>query len=187
MKLHIGQGRAELKRKRSDPINHPINQPSELSQKIPGKTKIETGKTNQGHSKDAMQNINNADIGMTHTKPLIPDALFHPGLTYRPPPKPIRWNVPRSQESSHSLSSVENINPDINLDFEENSPFQEGIISETFQRLDKSFFQDPKELNNLINMGNLIQKLFTKTGRSRQNTQSDSEEKYLKVHIYWLK
>ena len=27
----------------------------------------------------------------------------------------------------------ENINPEINLDFEENSPFQEGVISETFQ------------------------------------------------------
>ena len=43
----------------------------------------------------------------------------------------------RSQESSQSSSSVENINPDINSDFEENSPFQEGIISETFQRPDK--------------------------------------------------
>ena len=38
----IGQGRAGLKRKRSDPINETINPPSELSQKIPGKTKIET-------------------------------------------------------------------------------------------------------------------------------------------------
>ena len=162
MKSCIGQGRAGLKRKRSDPINQPINQPSELSQKIPGKTEIETGKTNQAHFKDPMYIINNADVGMTHTKPLIPDAPFHPGLTYRPPPKPIRSNVPRSQESSQSSSSVENINSDINLDFEENSPFQEGVISKTFQRPGKSFFQDPKELNNLINMGNLIQKFLPK-------------------------
>ena len=63
--------------------------------------------------------------------------------------------MPRSQESSQSSSSVENINPDINLDFKENTPFQEGVISEMFQRLDKTFFQDPKELNDLINMGNL--------------------------------
>ena len=40
----IGQGIAGLKRKRCDPINQTINPPSELSQKIPGKTKIETGK-----------------------------------------------------------------------------------------------------------------------------------------------
>ena len=85
----IGQGKAGLKRKRSVPINQTINQPSELSQKIPGKTKIETGKTNQAHSKDPMHIINNVDTWMTHTKPLIPDVPFHPGLTYRPPPKHI--------------------------------------------------------------------------------------------------
>ena len=44
VKSHIGQDRAGLKRKRCDPINQPINQPPELSQKIPGKTKIETEK-----------------------------------------------------------------------------------------------------------------------------------------------
>ena len=92
---------------------------------------------------------------MTHTRPLTLDVPFHPGLTYRPPPKPTRSNVPRSQESSQSSMSVENINLDINLDFEKNSPFQEGAISETIQRLDKSFFQEPKELSALINRGNL--------------------------------
>ena len=70
--------------------------------------------------------------------------------------------MPRSQESSQSSLSVENINPDIHLDFEENSLFQEGIISETFQKLDKSLFQEPKELNDLINTGNLIQKVLLK-------------------------
>ena len=97
---------------------------------------------------------------MTHTRPLIPDVPFHPGPTYRPPPQLIRSNVPRSQESSQRSLSEDNINPDINLDLEENSPFQEGVISEIIQRPDKSFFQDPKELNDLINMGNLIQKLY---------------------------
>ena len=55
--------------------------------------------------------------------------------------------MPRNQESS---PSVENINPDINLDFEENSPFQEGVITEAYQRPDKLFFQEPKELNDLV-------------------------------------
>ena len=67
VKPHIGQGRAGLKRKRSDPINQTMNQPSELSQKIPGKTKIET-KINQAHSKDPTHIINDADAGMKHTK-----------------------------------------------------------------------------------------------------------------------
>ena len=39
-KPHIGQGRAGLRRKRSDPINQTIIPPSELSQKIPAETKI---------------------------------------------------------------------------------------------------------------------------------------------------
>ena len=68
-KPHIGLGRAGLKRKRPDPINQAINPPSELSQKIPGETKIETGKTNQIHSRDPVHSINNADEGLTHTRP----------------------------------------------------------------------------------------------------------------------
>ena len=105
-----------------------------------------------------MHSVNNVDEGMTHTRPLFTDGPFHPGPTYRPPPKPSRANMSRRQESS---PSTENINPDINLDFEENSPFQEGIIFEAYQRLDKSFCQEPKELNNLINTGNLIQKFLS--------------------------
>ena len=99
---------------------------------------------------------------MTHTKCLISNVPFHPGPIYKPYPKPIRSNVPRNQESSQSPSNIDNINQDINLDFKENSPFQEGVISETFQRLYKTFFQDPKELNNLINMDNLVQKFLPK-------------------------
>ena len=88
VKPHIGQGRTGLKRKRPDPINQTINPPSELSQKIPGETKIEIGKTNQIHSRDPVHSINNADEGMTHTRPLIPDVPFHQGPTSRPPQNP---------------------------------------------------------------------------------------------------
>ena len=158
-KPHVGQVRAGLKRRRPYPINQTINLPSELSQKIPGETKIETGKTNQIHSKDPIHSINSVDEGMTHTRPLIPNVLFHPGPTYRPPPKPIRSHMPRSWEISQNSPSTENINPDIKLDFEENSPFHEGVISETYQTPDKSFFQEPK-VNDIVNTGNLIQKFY---------------------------
>ena len=50
--------------------------------------------------------------------------------------------------------------PGIDLEFEENSLYQEGIISETYQRPDKSHFQEPKELENLINMGRLVQNSY---------------------------
>ena len=91
-----------------------------------------------------MHSINNVDEGMTHTRALIPDVIFHPGPPYRPSPKPIRSNMLRSQESSQITPSTENINPDINLDFEENSPFQEDVISEAYERLDNVSFTNPK-------------------------------------------
>ena len=50
--------------------------------------------------------------------------------------------MPRSQESSQSSPSPENTSSDSNLDFEENSPFKEGVILETYQRPDKLFFQE---------------------------------------------
>ena len=51
-RLQIGQGRAGSKRKKPDPINQAIKQPSRVSQEIPGRTKIVTGKTNSIHSTD---------------------------------------------------------------------------------------------------------------------------------------
>ena len=39
----MGQGRAGSKRKKPDPINQAINQPSDVTQEIPGRTKIVMG------------------------------------------------------------------------------------------------------------------------------------------------
>ena len=50
----------------------------------------------------------------------------------------------------------------INLDIEEKSPFQEDVISETIQRPDKTFFQNPKRLEDIIDTGNLINKFLSK-------------------------
>ena len=75
-----------------------------------------------------------------------------------PPTQPIKQNMTCRQNSQN----VQNINPNINFDFEENSPFQEGVMSETFQRPDKSFFQDLKELGDLINKGNFVHKYLPK-------------------------
>ena len=144
---HIGQGRARSKRKKPDPINQAINRPSSLSQVIPGRTKIETRKTNRVHT------TNNA----VNNNPFIPDVPFHPDLLLRPK-QPIKQNLTPKQNSQNK----QNINPNINFDFEVNSPFQEGIMSETFQRLDKLFFQNPKELGDIIDKGNFIHRYLPK-------------------------
>ena len=57
------------------------------------------------------------------------------------------------------------MNPELNTDFKENSPFQEGIILETYQIPDKSFFQEPEELEGLDNTGRLVQKFLPKQAR----------------------
>ena len=51
---------------------------------------------------------------------------------------------------------------DRNVDVEENSPFQEGIISETYERPDTSYVQEPYELKDLIDTTKLIQKILPK-------------------------
>ena len=52
--------------------------------------------------------------------------------------------------------------PKIDIDFKENSLYQEGIISKAYQRPDKSYFQEPKELESLVNMSRLVQKFLPK-------------------------
>ena len=80
------------------------------------------------------------------------DAPLHLDLLLRAP----------NQQTIKQNTQEINLNPNINFDFEENSPFQEGIMSETFQRLDKSSFQNPRELGDLINKENLVHRFLSK-------------------------
>ena len=131
---HTGQERAGSRRERPDPINQSINQPSNLTQSIPGRTEIETRKTNHMHTKDLTHSINNTSGKMIKNNPLIPDVPFHPGPVYKHQPEPIKQDRSHPQGLQSSIN-IENTNP--NFDFEENSPFQEGIMSKTFQRPDR--------------------------------------------------
>ena len=89
----------------------------------------------------------------------MPDVPFHLDPLLRPPKQhSIKQNIPQNIQEI-------NPNPNINLDFEENSLFQEDIMSETFQRLDKSFFQNSKELGDLVNKENPDSQIFAKTNR----------------------
>ena len=51
---------------------------------------------------------------------------------------------------------------EINMGFEENSLYQGGIISEIYQRPDKSQLLEPWELVDLINTNNIVQKYLPK-------------------------
>ena len=68
----------------------------------------------------------------------------------RPPPKPPDQLSKRQEVESSKI------------EIEENSPFQESIISEVYERPDKSYFQEPIELKDLINTKNVIQHFLPK-------------------------
>ena len=51
---------------------------------------------------------------------------------------------------------------DRNVDIEGNSPFQEGIISETYERPDNSYVKEPYKLKDLIDTTKLVQKFLPK-------------------------
>ena len=124
----MGQGRAGSKRRKHDPISQAINQPSNVSQEIPGRIELVTGKTNSIHS------TNSTSDRLINNTPFMPDVPFHQDpLLRNPKHQPIKQNI-------------QEINPKINFDFEENSPFQEGVMLETFQRPDKSFSSKPKRV-----------------------------------------
>ena len=74
--------------------------------------------------------------------PLYPNPLL------RLPPK-----LPDLKENRRDLLDLDT---DINTDFEENSPYQEGIISVAYERLDKSYVKDPPELKDLLDTTKIV-------------------------------
>ena len=69
---------------------------------------------------------------------------------YKPPPRPTEISL---QEIPRKLTDI-----DMNMDFKENPPYQEGVISETYLRPDRSYFQEPPELESLVSTGKLVQR-----------------------------
>ena len=59
-------------------------------------------------------------------------------------------------------SDIDALEQNNNMDFEENSPYQEGVILETYQRPNKLYFQEPPELQGLVSAGKLVQKVLPK-------------------------
>ena len=69
--------------------------------------------------------------------------------SFRPPPKP-----PTVEETT----SGPNLGQDPNVDFEENAPHQEGIITDIYVAPDKFYLEQPQELTKLRNTSKLVQK-----------------------------
>ena len=131
-KPRLGQGRAGVRRKIKAP-------PSQY--------------TGPGSSESKPIIINGEAVSVA--EPIVPKPIpeipssevLQPYLLLqnRPPPKPPDQLIKKQDVS------------DTKTDIEENSPCQENIISEIYERPDKSYFQEPIELKDLIDTKNIIQ------------------------------
>ena len=78
---------------------------------------------------------------------LIPPIVMPPNV--RPPPK-----SPNVDNANTSPS----LGPEPNIDIEENSPHQEGIITEMYVVPDQSYLEQPQELIKLVNTSKVVQR-----------------------------
>ena len=84
---------------------------------------------------------------------IIPSGTIMPTIgtqpSVRPPPKP---------PNVEDVTASPNLGQEPNVDFEENSPHQEGIITETYVAPDQSYLEQPQELTKLVNTSKVVQK-----------------------------
>ena len=170
-KPRIGQGRAGLRRKVRAPLPieslHPLPvQPitehdSRTAMPLPEPTnhsqshvqsQILPRQLSQHHLIDPAQIPQQIGPKIHHR----PTPSYHDPYT-RPPPKP-----PDISDPLDSRKDLLENDSDRKVEIEENLPFQEGIISEIYERPDNSYVQEPQELTDLIDTTKLIQKYLPK-------------------------
>ena len=81
---------------------------------------------------------------------------MYPNHISKPTPK-----LPERVTQNNRQANLE-LDLEINRDFKENLPYQEGIISEIYQRPHKSQLVDPPELTDLVNTERIFQKYLPK-------------------------
>ena len=128
----LGRGRAGIKHKKPQPVAD-LNVSVRKSHKIPTIQKVTKDSTDFPVPKQLITNETET-ITRRKIQGKGREQPFYTDLIYRPPPRPPDNLRPNCLESE--LDTM----PKIDIEFEENSPHQEGIISEFYQRPDKSYF-----------------------------------------------
>ena len=100
---------------------------------------------------------------MEQSRENIPEQIYVPQKPIIPMnpdqmPKPIP-RLPERVIQNERQTDLD-LDLEINRDIEENSPYQEGIISEIYQRLHKSQLVDPPELTDLVNTERIVQRYY---------------------------
>ena len=170
-KPRIGQGRAGIRRKVKAPLpiasphllpiqpitEHdsrtamPLPEPTNQSQSHV-QSQIWPRQLSQHHPIDPAQIPQQIGPKIQHR----PTPSYHDPYS-RPPPKP-----PDISDPLDNRKDLLDNDSDRKIEIEENSPFQEGIISEIYERPDNSYVQEPQELTDLIDTTKLILKYLPK-------------------------
>ena len=96
--------------------------------------------------------ITSRDVTSHIKPPNVPHHVYSQPIVRLPPrpPDPLGSNPKVTAEIER------------NLDFEENSPHQEGIITEMYESPDKSDLEQPQELSDLVDSTKIIHKYLPK-------------------------
>ena len=171
-KPRIGQRRAGLRRKfkTHQPIPLPKQMPAQpITTHVPKAAPSLPEPVAQSQENVQPQHL--IPIPLPQYQPVDPTCIVQPigpKIQHRPsPPYHDPYSRPplRPPDVNNLIDSWKDL-LDNDLDrkvyIEENSPFQEGIISETYKRPDMSYVQEPYELTDLIDTTKLNQKFLPK-------------------------
>ena len=166
-RLRIGQGRARQRRmvKALQPISSPYPLPAQPITEHVSKTAMllpEPSDQSQSHVQLQIMPRPLLQHQLVDSTCIGPKIQHRPSPPYydpytRPPPKP-----PDIIDPLDSWKDLLDNDMDRKVEIEENSPFQEGIISEIFERPDTSYIQEHQELKDLIDTTKLVQKFLPK-------------------------
>ena len=167
----IGQGQAGLRRKVKtlQPISLPHQLPAQpITKHVPKRVMPLPEPTDQSQSHVQPQIMPRP---LSQHQPVDPTCIIQqigPKIQHRPSPPyyyPCTRPPPKPPDITDPLDSWKDLldnDLDRKVEIEENSPFQEGIISETYERPNTSYIQEPRELKDLIDTTKLIQKFLPK-------------------------
>ena len=141
----IGQGREGLRRKMRPA---PPSQPRQIPAPTP-EVAVQPQQASK-HGSPAQADFR---------QPIGPRIEARQVPIYTDPSLRLPLRTPDLKENERDLTDL---NTDINTDFEESLPFQKGIISETYQRLDRSYIKELLELVDLLDTTKIIQKFLPK-------------------------
>ena len=159
-----GQGRAGLRRK----IRASTQVQMQVQSKKESQTKEQTSsKQREGIQTPLTKQTTDRHIEQRPEPCIMPEHTVRPKITETQIPiysGPLMKPPPRLPDIK--MQDDRRINLDlgleINKDFEENSLYQGGIISEIYQRPDKSRLLETPELADMINTNNAVQKYLPK-------------------------